>query len=123
MALVITDAIDPGPVQSQDGLTPVAMNTEAGLKPLKQKPLTLTYSGTYATGGTTLTVAQMCGLKALFATARDTGGYTIVPTYNAGGTLTLKLFWRAADNVVQGEVPNTTAIAFTARLYVFGREA
>lgn len=130
MALVVTDAIDPGPPQCCDGIAPgigpgtAATGGTAGLKTLKQKLLTLTYSGTYSTGGSTITVAQMADLNALFAHAMGvTSGYVLVPVYNNDGTLTVKLFWRAGDNAAGGEVTDTTAISFTARLLVMGREA
>lgn len=130
MALVVTDAIDPGPPMVCDGISPrtgggtIVANSTSGTKQLVQKLLTLTYSGTYTTGGTTLTVAQMSGVAVLFAAqGGPAGGLLVVPTYHADGTLTLKLYWRAANTAVLGEVPNTTAISDVIRLLVIGREA
>lgn len=129
MALVATDAIDPGPPQVMDGIapgfgpgTPVTGATSE-LKTLKSKLVTLTFSGTYASGGYTLSTDQMGGLKALFVSMGNASGYVMTPTYNADGTIVVKLYRRAADAAVLAEVPNTTAIAFVARLFVMGREA
>lgn len=129
MAVVVTDAIDPGPPHVADGIAPghgpgvVVAGTTGALKTLKSKLVTLTFSGTYAAGGYALSVAQMGGLKALFVVGDQGGGYVFVPTYNSDGTITLQLYWRAADTTVLGEVPDTTAIAFVGHVLVLGREA
>lgn len=129
MTLVVTDAVDPGPAHVAQGINPgygrgnpVPGSTNL-LKTLKSKIITLTYSATYATGGDTLSTAQLGGLAALFVKGMNTGGLRIVPTYVGDGTVTLKLFWKAANAAVFGEVPNTTAIAFTAKLLVIGRDS
>lgn len=128
MTTIVTDVVDPGPPQAYDDTTPISTNAPSGLpagvvRPLRQKIITLTYSATYLTGGIVLTTDQMGGLAALFARGSAGGGYMVVPTYHADGTLTVKLFWRAADAAVLAEVPNATAVATVKRLFIIGRPA
>lgn len=126
MAMVTTDALDPGQPHVMDGIAPghgpgAPHAGTSVLKTLKQKILTLTFSGTYATGGYTLALVDMAGLSCLFARAVG-GGYIVHPTYNVDGTVTLKLYWKI-DDAVSAEITNGTALATVMRLLVIGREA
>lgn len=129
MTLVITDALDPGPAQVADGVGPgsgpgtAATGSTGGLKPLKRKFITLTYSGTYATGGNAIAVNRMGGLNALFVYAPPTGGVFYQPTYETDGSVTLKQFVKGSDDAVLAELPNATAMSRVVRLMVIGREA
>lgn len=128
MTTIVTDVVDPGPPQAYDDTTPISTNAPSGLpagvvRPLRQKIITLTYSATYATGGRTLTTDEMGGLKALFVRGSAGGGYVTVPVYNVDGTVTIKLFWRAADAAVLAEVPDGTAVATVKRVTIIGRAA
>lgn len=129
MTLVVTDAVDPGPAMVADGIAPgpgpgtAATGSTAGLKHLKQKIITLTYSGTYATGGDAITVARMAGLNALFVCAPPTGGVFYQPTYNVDGSVTLKQFVKGSNDAVLAELPNATAMSRVVKLFVIGREA
>lgn len=127
MALVVTDALDPGLAQVADGISPgfgpgvIVGGSTTGRKTLKQKIVTLTFSGTYATGGELINKNKLGGLFALFCVADPAGGFLYVPTYETDGTITLKLFWKVNDAVF-AEITNGTAISTVVRLMVWGRE-
>lgn len=129
MAVTFTDVVDPGPPQMMDGVgqgqhgrgtDPTGATTK--VTPLKQKIVTLTFSGTYLTGGYAITVAQMGGLKAKFVDADLVGGFVLVPAYNADGTVQVELWRRAAEDAVLEEVANAAATVAVFRVMVWGNE-
>ena len=84
------------------------------------------FTGTYATGGYTLTPAA-CGLTqapiaVLCGSPITTNGYLVVPTYAAAtGVVTIRLFRTAGQNAALSELPAGTDISSeSASLLVLG---